>query len=111
MRKMNRLYWLKQEISQIEEQLNELSTLPDSIENLLMLRSKLDKKLIEYVEERLAIEGIINDIDEPEIRVIARKRYIENKSWGTIGDEMFMDRTTAYKKLKRYENHQKGGGV
>lgn len=73
-------------------------------EQLLILREKINKKLSEYVQERIVIEDIINSIEEPEIRIIARKRFIENKSWETIGEEMYMDRTTAYKKLKRYVN-------
>lgn len=109
---LNRLYWLKKEITQVEEQIKELSVLPvqssasasveQFTEQLLILREKLNKKLTEYVQERIAIEDIINYIDEPEVRIIARKRFIENKSWETIGEEMYMDRTTAYKKLKRY---------
>lgn len=105
--RLNKLYWLKQEITQLESEIKELSKLPDNLGNTMLLRSKLDKKLIEFVEERINVEAVINNIDDSEIRVIARKRYIENKSWERIGKEMYMDRTTAYKKLQRYENSHK----
>lgn len=121
MSQLNRLYWLKREIEQIEEQIKELSVLSavkmsgmpkgndvsspieQFTERLMFLQEKLCRKLIEYVDEQTRIEEVIENFDEPEVRIIARKRYIESKSWETIGNEMFIDRTTAYKKLRRYE--------
>lgn len=121
MSQLNRLYWIKKEIEQIEEQIKELSVLSavkmsgmpkgndvnSPVEQftarLLLLQDKLCKKLIEYVDEQTRIEEVIENFDEPEVRIIARKRYIENKSWEAIGNEMFIDRTTAYKKLRKYE--------
>ncbi len=120
MKNLNRLYWLKQEIKQIENQIKELTVLsatamsgmPSSkkasspVERFVMRMESLKEKLAQKYEELLAeterIEEYIEGIDDEEVRLIARKRFIEHKDYQTIGDEMFVDRTTAYRKLKRY---------
>ena len=120
MKNLNRLYWLKQEIKQIENQIKELTVLsatamsgmPSSkkasspVERFVMRMESLKEKLAQKYEELSAeterIEEYIEGIEDVEVRLIARKRFIEHKDYQTIGDEMFIDRTTAAKKLKRY---------
>lgn len=120
MKNLNRLYWLKQEIKQIENQIKELTVLsatamsgmPSSkkasspVERFVMRMESLKEKLAQKYEELTAeterIEEYIESIEDVEVRLIARKRFIEHKEYQTIGDEMFIDRTTAYRKLKRY---------
>lgn len=120
MKRLNKLYWLKKEIEQIEMQIKELTVLSAMAMNgmpsgnsvsspvekfynrLEKLRNKLQAKLNEYVTEKERIEEYIENIEDPEIRVIARLRFIDNEDYQTIGNEMFMDRTTVYKKLKKY---------
>ena len=120
MKRLNKLYWLKKEIEQLEMQIKELTILsamamsgmPRSnsvsspvekfYDRLEKLRTKLQTKLNEYITEKERIEEYIENIADPEIRVIARLRFIDNQDFQTIGNEMFMDRTTAYKKLKKY---------
>lgn len=58
---------------------------------------------IERIDECInKIETYIENIEDAEIRVIARKRFIENKTYQVIGDEMYTDGSTARKKLKRF---------
>ena len=120
MKRLNKLYWLKKEIEQLEMQIKELTILSamamsgmpsgNSVsspvekfyDRLDKLRTKLQAKLNEYVTEKERIEEYIENIEDPEIRVIARLRFIDNEDYQTIGNEMFMDRTTVYKKLKKY---------
>ena len=120
MKRLNKLYWLKKEIEQLEMQIKELTilsamamsgmpsgnTVSSPVEKfydrLDKLRTKLQAKLNEYVNEKERIEEYIENIEDAEIRVIARLRFIDNKDFQTIGNDMFMDRTTAYKKLKKY---------
>lgn len=120
MKNLNRLYWLKQEIKQIENQIKELTVLsatamsgmPSSkkasspVERFVMRMESLKEKLAQKYEELSAeterIEEYIESIEDVEVRLIARKRFIEHKEYQVIGDEMFIDRTTAAKKLKRY---------
>lgn len=120
MKNLNRLYWLKQEIKQIENQIKELTVLsatsmsgmPSSkkasspVERFVLrmesLKEKLAQKYDELSAETERIEETIENIENVEVRLMARKRFIEHKNYQTIGDEMFMDRTTVAKKLKRY---------
>ena len=118
--RLNKLYWLKKEIEQIEMQIKELTVLSAMAMNgmpsgnsvsspvekfydrLDKLRKKLQSKLNEYVTEKERIEDYIESIEDAEVRVIARLRFIDNEDFQTIGNEMYMDRTTAYRKLKKY---------
>lgn len=120
MKTLNSLYWLKKEKRQIENQIKELTILSAvSIsgmpsggnvtspvecfnERLEQLREKLQQKCDEILSETERIEKVIESIEDADVRVIARERFISNKSFQTIGDELYIDRTTAYKKLKRY---------
>ena len=126
MKNLNKLYWIKKEIKQIEEQIKELTVLSavsfsgmpsgNSVsspvekfnERLEDLKQKLAIKHAESLEEKERIERYIETIDDVEIRVIARARFIECKSWQKIGDENFMDRTTVYRKLDKYIRERKG---
>ena len=120
MKKLNKLYWLKQEKAQIENQIKELTVLsavsmsgmpngkkvssPVEMFNIRLeqLKEKLQRKCAEILTETERIEKYIESIDDAEVRVIARKRFIENKTFQTIGDELFIDKSTAYKKLDKY---------
>ena len=126
MRGLNKVYWLKKEIEQITEQIKELtlysspslSGIPSGsgsksspVELYVIkkerLTEKLKKKINELFEEVLRMEKYIEGIKDVEIRLIARKRFIENKDWQVIGDEMYMDRTTVSRKLKKYLEREK----
>ena len=120
MKNLNRLYWLKQEIKQIENQIKELTVLsatamsgmPSSkkvsspVERFVIRMEGLKEKLVQKYDELSAeterIEEYIESIEDVEVRLIARKRFIEHKDFQAIGDELYIDRTTASKKLKRY---------
>lgn len=120
MKKLNRLYWLKHEKTQIENQIKELTVLsavamsgmPSGTtvsspverfnERLEKLKEKLQRKCAEILTETERIEEYIENITDDEVRVIARKRFLDNKTFQTIGDELFIDKSTAYKKLERY---------
>lgn len=120
MRTLNRLYWLKKEKLDIENQIKELtvlsavsmngmpsgSTVSSPVERfnerLEKLKEKLQRKCEEILTETERIEAFIENIEEDDVRLIARKRFIDNKTFQVIGDELYMARTTAYEKLKRY---------
>ena len=120
MKNLNKLYWLKQEVIQIENQIKELTILsafemsgmPSSnsvsspveqfYNRLDKLRTKLEKAKIKVMEEKERLESYIESIEDAEIRVLARARYLECKKWEVIGDENHMDRRTASRKLEKY---------
>lgn len=120
MKNLNKLYWLKKEVSQIEDQIRELTILsafemsgmPSSnsvsspvekfYARLDKLRIKLEKAKEKVVVEKERLESYIENIEDAEIRVLARARYLECKTWEVIGDENHMDRRTASRKLEKY---------
>ena len=126
MKNLNKLYWIKKEIEQIEERMKELTVLSavsfsgmpsgNTVsspvekfnERLDKLKRKLAVKHAESLEEEERIESYIETIEDAEIRVLARARFIECKSWQKIGEENFMDRTTAYKKVNNYIREREG---
>ena len=120
MRNLNKLYWLKQEVLQIENQIRELTILsafemsgmPSSnsvsspveqfYNRLEKLRTKLAKAKEKVVIETERLETYIEAVEDAEIRVLARKRDLECKKFEDIGDEHHMDRRTVSRKLENY---------
>lgn len=126
MKRLNSLYWLKKEKKQIEDQIKELTVLSavsmsgmpkgtkvsSPVENFTMrleqLTEKLQRKCNEILAETERIEAYIESIEDADVRVIARERFIYNKKYQQIADALYIDRTTAYKKLKNYiENRER----
>ena len=120
MRGLNKLYYLKVDIENIKEEIRSLPTISSSqitgmphgtdVRNPLetyylkkeRLIEKLNQKIEKYTDELIRIEGIIDTIDDPEIRAIARMRFIQNMKWEDIGEKMYLERTTCSKKLRKY---------
>ena len=53
----------------------------------------------------MRIEGIIDGIDDEEVRAIARMRFVLCLKWEEIGERVHLERTTCAKKLKKYINN------
>ena len=120
MKNLNKLYWLKQEVIQIENQIKELTILsafemsgmPSSnsvsspveqfYNRLDKLRTKLLKAKEKVAGEVERLESYIEGIEDEEIRSLARARYLECKTWEVIGAEHHMERTTVSKKMRKY---------
>lgn len=120
MKSLNKLYWIKKEIVQLENQIKELTVLSavstDGVsggnnvtspverfyDRLEKLKTKLKLKHAESLAEQERLEEFIETIEDEEIRVLARCRFIECKSYEQIGYENFIDRTTVSKKLRNY---------
>lgn len=127
-RELSKYHNTKLEIPQLEDTIKELETtiigsskvngMPSShnIESttertalkIVHLKDKLEKKKESLVDEQEKIENFLDSVEDVEIRLIIRKRFLEGKSWQVIGKESFTDRTTPYYKLKKYlKNHSK----
>lgn len=121
-RTLSRYYFIRKEIEQLREQLEELnnsvigsptiSGMPSShsnsspVEQLIIKKNKLEEKLLrktnELVEEQEYIENYLETIDDSRIRIIMRERFINCKTWEEIGKAMYFDRTTPYYAVKKY---------
>lgn len=120
MKNLNKLYWLKKEVVQIENLIKELTILRacqmsgmpsgNSVsspveqfnERLDKLQTKLRKAKEKVAKEIERLESYIEGIEDEEIKVLARARYLECKTWEVIGEENHMDRRTASRKLEKY---------
>lgn len=130
-KKLNKLYYIKKNIKALEEELAEINNLGSAPLNdmpkangkvsnpteLFMLRrnrilEKLETKKDQYLEEYETINNFIEKIEDEEVKLIARLRFIKQKNWFDIAEEISPeDRithwTTPRKKLNRYLESKK----
>lgn len=120
MKKINKLYYLKLEINELKDEIENITELSSSkisgmphgtsvsnpTEQYFLkkqkLVEKLNRKLERYVDELERIENVIDKIRDPEIRIIARLRFIDNLNWENIGRQVHLDRSVCYRKVKKY---------
>lgn len=120
MKGLNKLYYLKLEIENLKKEIKDLAEISSTeltgmphgsgtsnpTEQYFLKKEKLlerlNYKLEKYIEERENIENKLENIEDAEVRVIARYRFIDNLIWEDIGRKMDMDRSVCYKKLKKY---------
>ena len=120
MKNYNKLYYLKIEIEDLKKEIENLTVLSSSkvsdmpkgsgisnpTEQYLIkkqrLIEKLNKNLEKYIDELTEMEEFISNIEDEEIRLIARHRFINNLKWEQIGMKMNYDKSVCYRKLKKY---------
>ena len=120
MKNLNKLYWLKREVAQIENQIKELTILSafemsgmprsNSVSSpveqfynrLEKLHNKLAKAKNKVAKEMERLETYIESVEDAEIRVLARMRYLDCMKFEDIGEECHMDRRTVSRKLENY---------
>ena len=116
---LNKYYWLKNEIEDIENRLIEFGNGVSGIqykevdvvssykivsiqEKRMELVNKLLEARISALEEYVKIESFIESVEDTKIRQIMRYRFLDLKDWYKIGELMNCDRTTASKMLRKY---------
>jgi hypothetical protein len=120
LRGLNKLYYLKLDIENIQKEIDGLPTISSpqlsgmphgsGVSNPIVqyvikkeeLTTRLNQKIAKYTEELVRIENIIDRIDDPEVRAIARMRFVQCMKWEEIGDRIHLDRTNCARKLKKY---------
>lgn len=123
MRGLNKLYYLKLDIENINDEIKSMPTISspqiegmphgsgisDSVFSYISkkeeLTERLNAKKAKYMEELARIESIIDKIEDAEIRAMARMRFVQMMKWEEIGEKVHLDRTTCSKKLKKYINN------
>ena len=69
---------------------------------LSKLKEKLNLKKEELLIKLDEIEVFLSTVTDLEVSTIIRIKYINCKSWNDVANELYIDRTTAYKKVKSY---------
>ena len=122
-KELSRYHNLKVEIEQLKDSIEELETtiigsskitgMPINASGnnnnpterigikLAKLTTKLENKKDNLIDELTKIEEFLNNVDDGEIRIIIRKRFLEGKTWNEV---IIADRSTPYYKLKKYLN-------
>lgn len=121
-KELSKYYNLKREVQDLEDRIKEFGSGVKSVpikevsvssshstksiqETKVELVSRYTEKRIEALEQYLAIERYIEDVEDVEIRNIMRYRYLDLMKWEEVGEKMFQERTSVYKKMKRYLNN------
>ena len=119
-KELSQYYWLKKEIKSLEDKIEEFGdgvsavkikdTIGGSSEHISIqekkteLISKLLDARITALEKYIEIERYIESVEDSEIRLIMRYRFLDLMSWNEIGNELHYDRTSVSKKLRQYIN-------
>jgi hypothetical protein len=121
-KELSKYYYLNIEIKDLEEKIARFgdgvgspgygemiksSGRHDSIEEkYVQLKSMYMEARVSALEEYIKIEKYISSVEDPEIRLILRKRFLDLKQWEEIGNELYCDRTTVSKKCRNFIKNQ-----
>lgn len=122
-KELNRYYYLKKEVEDLEERIETYDVGVSSVrvkelnvdsspqfssiqEKVVELKDKWMQKRVEALEEYIKIESFIDRVDDAEIRILLRYRYLDLLSWEQIGEKVFMDRTSVSKKIRKFLNNK-----
>lgn len=98
---INNVYWVTQEINQLNNALIKLNKSNCLTETDKQYKKLLEQLQIELTNQKIQVEKQIDCIKDPRTRIVARMRFIELKTWAEITDELFYDKTTLQKLLKK----------
>lgn len=131
-KELSKYHNIKIEIKQLEDTVEELEStiigsskvtgMPTTINGnsspterigikLAQLKTKIDNKKESLIDEAHKIEDFLTTVDEEEIRIIIRERFLNGKTWDEIAKKMITDRSTPYYRLKNYLKNQSKEGV
>lgn len=127
---LSKYYFIKQEILEINEKIKSLeltivkatkfsdnkvnngttnsNPTEEHVTLLIKLKDVLYKKSLSLVEEQLKIEKYLSEIDDAEVRLIMRKRFIDCRQWDQIADELHYSRPVPYYKVRNYLQSKAG---
>ena len=125
-KQLSRYYYLKKDIEDLEFRINELKatggisgiqykedvgkgshvnkSIQDKLTNLMDI---LLEKRVSALEEYLKIENFMNTIEDSEIRLIIKYRFMDRMSWNQVADKLCKDNKiisedAPRKKLRRF---------
>ena len=118
-KELSKYYWLKREIVDLESRIAELgsglsatkydnikvssSHLNSSIqEKIASLKNMLIEKRISALEEYIKIEKYIDGIEDSDIRLMFRLRFLDMKNYDEIGRKLSYHRTSVSIKIREY---------
>lgn len=91
--------FLKLEIKRTENMIWKILSERNNGEEYRELLAQTKDKLF---KQKCEIEKAINEIDDAEIRLILKLKFVDLRSWNYVAREMNYDRSTVYKKYKKF---------
>ena len=122
-KELNQIYFLNQELERLEEELSVMehkSLVKNPLLSGMPYGSGFSNKTADYaiqvneikrligitidqiLKTRAEMEKFLQEIDDPELRMILRLRSIQHLGWQEIGEELGMDRRTASRKYQKF---------
>lgn len=96
---LKNIKFLKLEIKRTDRALCQIATESKSGAEYRELLTQTRDKLLRL---KCDLEKAINEIDDAEIRLILKLKFVDLRSWNFVAREMNYDRTTVYKKYKKF---------
>ena len=109
-KELSRLKYLNIETKKLQEELDELEYSAD-VTSAKDLKAIIQLNLQKIQIERARLERYIENINDPETRLIFRLRHINGMTWGKIGAELYMSHTSAFRKHERYLKQANNRGI
>ena len=68
-----------------------------SLEKVWELRQKIDDEIDRFIDLKEQMREAIAKVTDVDEQMVLRYRYLHNKTWEEIGNELHADRTTVYR--------------
>lgn len=75
---------------------------PEAVEVSKERIRRYQEKLLEAERKKLEIEQFVEEIPDPELRLIFRLRFLDGMRLADIGDRLAMDRSWIGKRIRKY---------
>ena len=96
-RDFKNIKFLGLEIARADKLLREMNGAGENAYAKLLTETKAD-----LLRKKCTLESIINGIDDAEIRLILKLKFVDLRSWNYVAKIMHYDRSTVYKKYKKF---------
>lgn len=116
---LSRYYWLKKEVEELQEKIATFdvgisAVQPKEVdiqsskqyssiqEKYIELRDIWMDKRVKALEEYIKIEKYMYSVEDEELKLIIRYRFLNCMTWEDIGYKMNYDRSTIIKKFRKF---------
>lgn len=103
---LNNIHFLKLEIQRIRKVLASLSPTGRNAELKKDYTEFLKRNEAELIRNKIELETLISKIDDAEIRLILKLKFVDFRSWNYVARTMHYDRSTVQKKYKKFINRE-----
>lgn len=102
MNELKGIYFIDCEIKRNTEALQSLKRYNSTDDIKGAYSALIQAQTDELIKQKERAEAYLNNIDDAQVRVIAKMRFIDLKTWSEIGDALNYDRTAVYNIAKKY---------